>query len=486
MAELVGEGAFSKVYNYADNAVVKVVSSDNTGMLNELVALNKLHHHNIVSLIDVHFEDSSVKFILGKGESTFDVKMGRKNINFRRDSIQQILSGLAYMNSHFMMHLDVKPQNIIMCSDKTIKLIDFGSAIFDHDRTWNFSKPHTAVTLFWRAPEIALGYLDYDHTVDVWSVAVILMTMMLDEHPFAVAQDEYTLLICIFKLLGSPTEEEWPNLEKHPTTSKNFMKFHKKKFGYIADGDEKDLLFKMLTWPSKRIYAREALQHPYFTQTEDKYLIPDPRSYLSNLDIIYSCDLDLQRIILNMSELALAYNNKVKTIVTSILYMLKYIQLNPSFTNFKLLGVSCFFLAEDYLSVPSYPDINYIDNRFEMECTIPDIEEMKIKILKSFDYDLLMPTCIDFSRHASKFSSLTLEQREDINCHMLCLNLVLTVISKYSQKQICSFVLNYKNLGDDYFNEKIPEDLVRIFNLSEWEKSVKGTRIYEVLSKYIK
>lgn len=88
-----------------------------------------------------------------------------------------------------MIHCDIKPENILFSDDSlsNIKLIDFGASC--EDCTTGFFYVQSR---YYRAPEIVLG-LDYDHSVDMWSVGCVLYEMVVGV-PLFPAVDENELL----------------------------------------------------------------------------------------------------------------------------------------------------------------------------------------------------------------------------------------------------------------------------------------------------
>mmetsp|Transcript_3457 Transcript_3457/g.4258 ORF Transcript_3457/g.4258 Transcript_3457/m.4258 type:complete len:83 (-) Transcript_3457:212-460(-) len=81
--------------------------------------------------------------------------------------IRELLEALMYCHQNRVFHRDLKPNNILLDKDDTIKLADFGLARA-------FSLPmkdytHEVVTLWYRAPEILLGDNDYSVPVDIWA-----------------------------------------------------------------------------------------------------------------------------------------------------------------------------------------------------------------------------------------------------------------------------------------------------------------------------
>lgn len=87
----------------------------------------------------------------------------------------QLLSGLAFCHSRRVLHRDLKPQNLLIDKEGSLKLADFGlaRAIGIPVRTYT----HEVVTLWYRAPEILLGSKHYSTAVDVWSVGCIFAEM---------------------------------------------------------------------------------------------------------------------------------------------------------------------------------------------------------------------------------------------------------------------------------------------------------------------
>ncbi len=88
----------------------------------------------------------------------------------------QVLCGIAYCHSHRVLHRDLKPQNLLISHDGSIKLADFGlaRAFGVPVRTYT----HEVVTLWYRAPEILLGCRYYSTPVDIWSIGCIFSELV--------------------------------------------------------------------------------------------------------------------------------------------------------------------------------------------------------------------------------------------------------------------------------------------------------------------
>ena len=125
-----------------------------------------------------------------------------------------------------------------------------------------------AFSHFFSAPELLLGAKTYSTAIDLWSVGCIFAELILKE-PLFQAQGELELLSMIFKLLGPPTKNSWPDYSSLPlakTISLPSPQPHqfKTKFPYLTSACL-DLLMSLLTYdPEMRITAKSALTHPYF------------------------------------------------------------------------------------------------------------------------------------------------------------------------------------------------------------------------------
>lgn len=74
------------------------------------------------------------------------------------------------------MHRDIKPHNVLINHDKrTLKLIDFGLAEFYYPTREYSSK---VASLYYKSPEILLGSVVYDYSIDIWAVGMILAGMV--------------------------------------------------------------------------------------------------------------------------------------------------------------------------------------------------------------------------------------------------------------------------------------------------------------------
>ncbi|XP_075697267.1 cyclin-dependent kinase 1 isoform X2 [Rhinoderma darwinii] len=241
--------------------------------------MNLLSKTNLSSLLDVLMQDSRLYLIFEF--LSMDLKKYLDSIPsgqyldtmLVKSYVYQILQGITFCHSKRVLHRDLKPQNLLIDSKGVIKLADFGLA-----RAFGIPVrvyTHEVVTLWYRAPEVLLGTVRYSTPVDVWSIGTIFAEIATKK-PLFHGDSEIDQLFRIFRALGTPSNEVWPEVESLQNYKNTFPKW---KGGKLAsnvkniDKDGLDLISKMLIYdPIKRISAKCALLHPYFDDLDKSNL----------------------------------------------------------------------------------------------------------------------------------------------------------------------------------------------------------------------
>ena len=295
-----GSGSFGKVY-LAQNkftkekVAMKEIKKSNKDLLSdgeikdEIDILKSLDHPDIVRIIESYNTKDSYVLVTEycEGGELYDQVRNQLSETQIAVIFKQLLSGLAYLHSHNIVHRDLKLENILIQEiekSKTtgedlfnIKIIDFGTArIFD-----NKTKPQSIVgSSYYIAPEVLNQ--KYGKECDLWSVGVILYMFVVGHAPFD----------------GCDDEEITGNIQKgiYKKDDKRWKK---------ASKDVKDLIQKLLIYsPKKRLTALQALKHPWFKITDSNILYDNvPKN-----DII-DCIRNLltYNISSKLEELVLAY-----------------------------------------------------------------------------------------------------------------------------------------------------------------------------------
>lgn len=167
----------------------------------------------------------------------------------------------------------MKPANVLITQNGTLKLADFGSARpFGVAKSSGVPNRYTnrVVTLWYRPPELLLGDRNYGPPVDMWGAGCI-MAEMWTRSTILKGNSEQQQILLISQLCGSFTPDVWPGIEKLELYNKMELPMgHKRKVkdrlkGFIRNRDGCDLLDKLLQLdPDSRIDADSALNHDFF------------------------------------------------------------------------------------------------------------------------------------------------------------------------------------------------------------------------------
>ena len=279
--EKVGEGTYGVVYkckvkNSSDYVALKKIRLENedegipSTSIREISILKQLPHPNIVSLMDLIHGDKKLylvfEFMDHDLKKFLDINGGPLTPELVKSYLFQILLAIKYCHSKRILHRDLKPQNLLIDKNGIIKVGDFGLAR-------SFGVPiktltHEILTLWYRAPEILLGQKEYGTPVDIWSIGLIFYEMA-HRKPLFAGDCEIDQLFKIFQMFGTPNEKTWPGITKLPEFKWTFPQFRAKgiqAYNKNIDSVGLDLLSKMVQPdPSKRISAKQALMHPYFS-----------------------------------------------------------------------------------------------------------------------------------------------------------------------------------------------------------------------------
>ncbi|KAF0980947.1 hypothetical protein FDP41_012735 [Naegleria fowleri] len=185
-----------------------------------------------------------------------------------------MLKGLAFIHSSGIAHRDIKPQNILVNENFRLAYCDFGlSRGVDID-----SKISTndIASLWYRSPEVILGYEYGMKPMDIWSLGCILGEMLTSGKVLFQGSSALDVLDKQLELLGTPDEDSIKGSFKAVKYLKSLPRKPRPSWQTIfpnASSEALDLLSKMLEWdPDKRITAEQALHHPYLSFIREQYV----------------------------------------------------------------------------------------------------------------------------------------------------------------------------------------------------------------------
>jgi serine/threonine protein kinase len=99
-----------------------------------------------------------------------------------RNIMEGVLEALHFMHSNGVVHRDIKPKNILITSDGTAKLCDFGMAKAGMPELWRAKARTEIQTLWFRAPELLMGAEYYTSAIDIYSAGCVLLHMLCERY----------------------------------------------------------------------------------------------------------------------------------------------------------------------------------------------------------------------------------------------------------------------------------------------------------------
>lgn len=259
---------------------IKKIRSDraeegiNFTAVREIKLLREFKHPNIIELIDCFTTpDMAVALVYECAHTDLEKILTNKAISVSMADVKQhlfsLLTAVAACHDRWILHRDLKPDNMLFLKDGTMKLADFGLA-----RMYGTPKTRLspqAITLWYKPPELLLGASEYSSSADMWSVGCIFAELLL-RRPFLQGKNsDISQLDTIFTVFGTPNETNWPDYETLPLCSRGLEWDDTTPIPFdeiftAAPKDAISLLRSILTLdPNMRFTASQCLDHPYFS-----------------------------------------------------------------------------------------------------------------------------------------------------------------------------------------------------------------------------
>lgn len=203
--DLLGEGSYGKVKEMLDSdtlcrRAVKIlkkkklrrIPNGEANVKKEIQLLRRLRHKNVIQLVDVLYNEEKQKMymvmeycVCGMQEMLDSVPEKCFPVFQTHGYFCQLIDGLEYLHSQGIVHKDIKPGNLLLTTDGTLKISDLGVAEALHP----FAKDDTCRTSqgspAFQPPEIANGLDTFSgFKVDIWSAGVTLYNITTGLYPF--------------------------------------------------------------------------------------------------------------------------------------------------------------------------------------------------------------------------------------------------------------------------------------------------------------
>lgn len=255
--EIVGRGGMSVVMRATEISTgkavtVKILNEDTqepnvyARFVNEANAVSRLDHKNIVHAVDVKTDENSeykyivMDYIDGITLKEYLEKKGKLPWREAVGYVIQVLDALSHAHANKVLHRDIKPENIMLLSDGSIKVIDFGIAKLPESTSLTMTNKAIG-TVYYISPEQANGEATMQS--DVYSTGITLYELVTGKLPFF-AKSSLTVAMMHISSEPVPPTEICPDIPKglEQIIIKALMKDPNLRFGK-ASAMKKALMF---------------------------------------------------------------------------------------------------------------------------------------------------------------------------------------------------------------------------------------------------
>lgn len=449
----IGQGTYAKVYKndiYPFGMVAIKKYKKNEGippdMIREVGVLQKCESSHIIKILSIR----DLSIVLPLSPYSLEIYLKKNNISLSSINyfLNDICKGIYYLHCHGIIHGDLKPSNLLIENEYTLKIIDMGFSKTSH--LYNESNTHMIFSSWYRPPEIYL-LKNYSWSADIWSIGCILAEMFTNSALFKskinseLVKSQFNILgitPCYFHLFPDHVYKLYPtdNL-KYITKSKTLYKIL---IGFLHPDPE----FRMSLHEYFHIRKYE------YANSKEVYL-----KYLYNYthiqvlfnDTIIEIRKDLLLCLLAYNNTLLVNPNSYFRAVNIFDIYLKFLYDNkfPIKTRYlKIILACCYWISlkcDNYSNLKLASLIKFCDYKYFSS----EFINTEIHILNSLNWNIIFPVFSDYiSIYSHKFS-FNYEQKKKYTQYMYICTLY-PEFYLYNLSLLC-LIAAYKTISSNDF-----------------------------------
>jgi serine/threonine protein kinase len=201
--DVIGSGGMGQVYKARHRIMKRLVAikimhtakATNPKLVQrfyrEVEAVSRLSHPNIVTAYDAGETPGglylAMEYVEGVDLSMILRSVGCLEVDQAVNVVLQVANGLTYAHQHNVIHRDIKPGNLLLARDGTVKILDMGLARFTEDEAAEVSLTMIGPlmgTVEYMAPEHAANARDADHRSDIYSLGCTMYRLLTGHLPY--------------------------------------------------------------------------------------------------------------------------------------------------------------------------------------------------------------------------------------------------------------------------------------------------------------
>jgi serine/threonine protein kinase len=402
----ISEGAFGQIYSVyktmaGHDVALKYLPKDyetlqkgieyplELDIMRRLDHPNLMHAEEILSVIDPNCQElNGLAIIMPKAQATLGqvIPLEELAMEDRIYIMSELLKGLAFLHSQNILHLDIKPGNIVLIGDDA-KFIDFGLSLKVDKASVGEYTAHDRITLNYRPPENLIPPNKvFSEKSDIWSLGIVFLELLSHQAHLTVLTTEYTnqTVYTKYKELFDP--------EVINTTLQRLL----------PNNEAGQSLIKgMLGWnPDERPTAQQCLSHPIFLTNPPQVLLQEGKVIVPTTPTLVAWDETKTKMVSAMLTYAQTQTPKMlaRTLFLAVDLLYRYLVDPDTSTYWDLLPGTCLLLASYYfydtegvVNIPLYLRQAHLELMFSED----NMYMTELLILKRFDYILYRPWLYD-------------------------------------------------------------------------------------------